>query len=96
MLGVYTGSVFVKRSHNEPEGSAAATWAICIGRLTLAKRKTSWTMTVIKTDSGTGGPPQMFSIFALALSFKKAVFSPREAHTSCKADPLTGFGSNAA
>lgn len=49
---VYIGIVFVSQSHNEPEGSDAAADTICIGQLILAQRKTSWKMTVIKTDSG--------------------------------------------
>lgn len=64
---VYIGIVFVRQSHNDPEGSAAAADTICIGQLILAQRKTSWTMTVIKTDSDGDRRPQMFAIFVVCL-----------------------------
>lgn len=58
-----------RQSHNEPEGSAESADTICIGQLRLAQRKTSRTMTVIKTDSDGDRRPQMFAIFVVCLSF---------------------------
>lgn len=90
-----------RQSHNEPEGSAAAADTICIGQLILAQRKTSGTMTVIKTDSGglrclqyllcVSGRPFRFNFF-----FKEtSVFPPRSTFIM-SIGPFTGFPSNAA